>query len=159
MASADSVRTHSAELKKELGLGDLILTQILYVVGSHWVGTAAKLGNSQIAFWLLAVAFFYAPLAAVIIYLNRIMPLEGGLYQWAKLGFNDFVGFLVGWNLWLYIILFISAMGLMLATNISYALGPSFAWMGSNRGVIAIVTGTLTIGLVVVTTLGLRVGK
>jgi len=33
MASSDSVRSHSAELKKELGLGDLILTQILYVVG------------------------------------------------------------------------------------------------------------------------------
>src|SRR5690349_22989515 len=78
MASADSVRTHSAELKKELGLGDLILTQILYIVGSHWVGTAAKLGTSQIAFWLLAVVFFYAPLAAVVIYLNRVMPLEGG---------------------------------------------------------------------------------
>src|SRR5262245_35313761 len=93
MASADSVRSHSAELKKELGLGDLILTQILYIVGSHWVGTAAKLGTSQIAFWLLAVFFFYAPLAAVVIYLNRVMPLEGGLYQWAKLGFNNFIGF------------------------------------------------------------------
>ena len=102
----------AAVFPKELGLGDLILTQILYVVGSHWVGTAAKLGNSQIAFWLLAVAFFYAPLAAVIIYLNRIMPLEGGLYQWAKLGFNDFVGLLVGWNLWLYIILFMSSQGM-----------------------------------------------
>jgi len=96
MANAQSVRSHSAELKKELGLGDLILTQILYVVGSHWVGTAAKLGSSQIVFWLLAIALFYGPLAAVVIYLNRLMPLEGGLYQWAKLGFNDFMGFIVG---------------------------------------------------------------
>ena len=97
MASPDSIQTHSAELKKELGLGDLILTQILYVVGSHWVGTAAKLGSSQIVFWMLAVVWFYVPLTAVVIYLNRVMPLEGGLYQWAKLGFNNFVGFLVGW--------------------------------------------------------------
>ena len=29
---------------------------------------------------------FYLPLAAVVIYLNRLMPLEGGLYQWAKAG-------------------------------------------------------------------------
>jgi len=99
MASSDSIQTHSAELKKELGLGDLILTQILYVVGSHWVGTAAKLGSSQIVFWMLAVVWFYVPLTAVVIYLNRVMPLEGGLYQWAKLGFNNFIGFLVGWNL------------------------------------------------------------
>ena len=27
------------------------------------------------------------------------MPLEGGLYQWAKLGFNEFTGFMVAWNL------------------------------------------------------------
>ena len=33
--------------------------------------------------------FFYIPSAVVVIYLNRLMPLEGGLYQWAKLGFND----------------------------------------------------------------------
>src|SRR5271170_4011431 len=98
MASADSVRTHSAELKKELGLGDLVLTQILYVVGSGWVGTAAKLGSSQVVFWTAAIVLFYVPLAMVVIYLNSKMPLEGGLYQWAKIGFNDFMGFFVGWN-------------------------------------------------------------
>jgi len=159
MESARDVQQHSAELRKELGLRDLVLAQVLYVVGSGWTGTAARLGDQHLVFWIAAIVLFYLPLAAVIIYLNRRWPLEGGLYQWAKLGFNEFVGFLVGWNLWLYIILFISSMGLMLATNISYALGPSFAWMGSNRWSIAIVTGTLTIGLVVVTTLGLRVGK
>ena len=157
MASADSVRTHSTELKKELGLGDLILTQILYIVGSHWVGTAAKLGTSQIAFWLLAVAFFYAPLAAVVIYLNRLMPLEGGLYQWAKLGFNNFIGFLVGWNLWLYIIMFMSSQGITIATNIAYAFGVD--WMGANKWFILLVTCSLIGFLIVVTVLGLGVGK
>jgi amino acid transporter len=39
-----------------------------------------------------------------VIDLTRLMPLEGGLYQWAKLGFNDFIGVLVAWNLWLYVI-------------------------------------------------------
>lgn len=159
MESARDVQQHSTQLRKELGLRDLVLAQILYVVGSGWTGTAARLGNQHLVFWIAAIVLFYLPLAAVIIRLNRMWPLEGGLYQWAKLGFNEFAGFLVGWNLWLYIILFMSSMGLMLATNISYALGPSFAWMGSSRWSIAIVTGILTIGLVVVTALGLRVGK
>jgi amino acid transporter len=159
MESARDVQQHSNLLRKELGLGDLILAQILYVVGSGWTGTAARLGEQHLVFWLAAIVLFYLPLAAVIIHLNRMWPLEGGLYQWAKLGFNEFAGFLVGWNLWLYIILFISAMGVMLATNISYALGPSFSWIGASRWCIAAVTLTLTIGLVVVTTLGLRVGK
>ncbi len=95
----------------------------------------------------------------MIVYLNGLMPLEGGLYQWAKLGFNEFAGFLVGWNLWLYIILFISSMGLVLATNLSYALGPRYAWIGANKWCIGGVSLALAVGLIAVTTLGLRIGK
>ena len=100
-ASEQSVVAHSAVFKKELGLRDLVLTQVVFVVGTSWVGTAAKLGPSQGAYWLFAILLFYVPLAATVIYLNRLMPLEGGLYQWAKFGFNDFAGFMVAWNLWL----------------------------------------------------------
>src|SRR6478735_10365970 len=94
------VEARSASLKKELRLFDLVLTQVVFVFGTVWVGFAATLGRSQMAFWLIAIAVFYLPLAAVVIYLNRLAPLEGGLYQWAKLAFNDFVAFMVAWNLW-----------------------------------------------------------
>src|SRR6188768_2696691 len=47
------VEARSAGLRKELGLVDLVLMQIMYVVGSAWVGTAAKLGSSHTVFWLL----------------------------------------------------------------------------------------------------------
>ncbi len=90
------VNERSAVLKKELGLFDLVLTQIVFVVGTIWVGWAAKLGDHQMVFWLLAILTFYLPLAAVVIFLNRLMPLEGGVYQWAKLAFNDFVAFMRG---------------------------------------------------------------
>ena len=74
----DRVKAHSDAFKKELGLRDLVLTQIVFVVGTSWVGTAAKLGPSQTAYWLLAILLFYLPIAVGMIYLNRIMPLEGG---------------------------------------------------------------------------------
>src|SRR4051794_12327995 len=90
-----SVQERSGVFKKELGLRDLVLTQILFIVGLGWVGTAAKLGPSHMAFWLLAAVLFYLPSAVVVIYLNQLMPLEGGLYQWAKLGFNELTGFMV----------------------------------------------------------------
>src|SRR5262245_50565736 len=102
------VEARSAEFHKELGLTDLVLTQIVFVVGTIWVGTAAKLGDDQLFFWLLAILTFYLPLAAVVIHLNRKLPLEGGLYQWAKLGFNEFVGFMVAWDLWVFAILVMS---------------------------------------------------
>jgi len=75
------VEARSTQFRRELGLVDLVLTQILYVVGTAWVGTAAKLGTDSLVFWLLAAAMYYLPQAAVVIYLSRMMPIEGGLYQ------------------------------------------------------------------------------
>src|SRR5207244_6715230 len=82
---ADAPGSH--DLPRELRLPDLVLTQILFIVGLPRVGVAANQGPAHVVFWLLAAAFFYVPSAIVVIHLNRLMPLEGGLYQWAKLGF------------------------------------------------------------------------
>ena len=121
------VEAKSAGFRKELGLVDLALTQVLYVVGSGWVGTAAKLGDAHVVFWLLAIALYYLPQAAVVIYLNRLMPLEGGLYQWATAGLGRFAGFLVAWNLWAYTITVMGSFAVIIATNLSYLIGPAGA--------------------------------
>jgi amino acid transporter len=92
-----SVDARSAGLKRELGLTDLVFTQILFIVGLPWVGVAAKQGPAHVVFWLIALMLFYMPSAVVVTHLNRRMLLEGGLYQWAKLGFNEMTGFLVAW--------------------------------------------------------------
>jgi len=158
-AAEQSIEAHSAVFKKELGLTDLVLTQILFVIGLSWVGAAAKLGPSHITFWLLAILLFYIPSAVVVIYLNRLMPLEGGLYQWAKLGFNEFTGFMVAWNLWIYVIVLTSEIGLQVATYLSYALGPNAAWLAGSKWVIAGASFVIIGALVVVSTIGLGVGK
>jgi hypothetical protein len=51
-----------------------------------WVGTAAKLGDAHVVFWLSAIVLFYLRKRRVVVYLNGLMPLEGGLYQWAASG-------------------------------------------------------------------------
>src|SRR5213593_2387234 len=153
------VEEQSVALKKPLGLGDLVLTQIVFVVGSSWVGTAAKLGTSHLFFWLLAILLFYIPQAAVVIYLSRLMPLEGGLYQWAKLGFNEFTGFIVAWNLWLLGISVMAGTGLVIATNVAYALGPAAAWLPANRVFVSSLNGVLFAALILVTIRGLSLGK
>lgn len=154
-----TVEQESSQLRQELGLTDLVLTQILYVVGLTWLGVAAKLGTSQIPFWLAAMALFYLPQAIVVVHLSRRFPLEGGLYQWAKLGLNEGVAFLVGWNLWIYAIVLLGAFGLSVANAIVYAIGPSAQWLSGNHVFIGAVTGILLGTLVVVSVLGLRVGK
>ena len=160
LRSAESeVAAHSAEFKKELGLRDLVLTQILFIIGLSWVGAAGKLGPAHVVFWVLAITFFYVPSAAVVIYLNRLMPLEGGLYQWAKLGFSEAAGFMVAWNLWLYVITNTSEIGLQLTTYLAYAIGPSGAWISSNKWLITLTCLLVIALLVVVSTIGLGVGK
>src|SRR5438093_80638 len=154
-----SVKEHSESLKKPPGLFDLVLTQILFVVGSTWVGAAAKLGRAHLFFWLLAILLFYIPQAAVVIYLNRRMPLEGGIYQWAKLGFNEFAGFIVAWNLWLLSITVIALGGMFITTNISYAIGPGAAWMPNNKWCVSLISATLVGGLGWACVRGLSLGK
>src|SRR4051812_12295237 len=153
------VEQQSAALKKPLGLRDLVLTQILFEVGSSWVGTAAKLGHAHLFFWLLAIMLFYLPQAAVVIYLSRVMPLEGGIYQWAKLAFNEFAGFMVAWNLWLLSIMVITLGGMFVTTNISYAIGDSAAWMPNSKWCVSVVSCALVIGLGFIAMRGLSLGK
>ncbi len=160
LAQAEAqVVAHSASLKKELGVRDLALTQILFIIGLTWIGVAGKLGPSHVFMWLLAIALFYFPMAAVVIYLNQLMPLEGGLYQWAKLGFNSTVGFLLAWNLWLYVIVFTSEIGIQCATYLSYALGPSAAWLTSSTWFVALSSALILTLMAVAATIGLSVGK
>lgn len=154
-----TVEQESSHLRQELGLRDLVLTQILYVVGLSWVGTAGKLGTAQIPLWLAAMAMFYVPQAIVVVHLSRRFPLEGGLYQWTKLGLNDGMAFLVGWNLWIYAIVLLGVFGLSVSNALIYAIGPSAQWLSGNPTFIGAVTGVLLGGLVVTSILGLRVSK
>src|ERR1043166_5589728 len=142
----------SHELRRELNLRDVVLTQIVYVVGITWVGTAAKLGRSQIVFWLAAMLLFYLPQAAVVIHLTGRMPLEGGLYQWAKIGLGDAMGYMVAWNLWMYAVLLISTVGLIVTTNLSYAFvsltdiaANKFLIAGANSAIIALFARASTV--------------
>src|SRR6266566_7570448 len=123
------VEARSVGLRRELGLVDLVLMQIMYVVGSAWVGTAAKLGSSHTVFWLLAIVLYYLPQAWVVIYLSRLMPLEGGVYQWTAVGLGRFAGFMVAWNLWAYAVLIMATFGVTIATNASYLATGSTAFL------------------------------
>jgi amino acid transporter len=162
MALADAeerVEAHSAALKKELGLRDLVLQQVVFVVGTIWVGTAAKLGHAQLIFWLAAMLFFYLPQVAVVIDLSRRMPLEGGLYQWARLGLGELMGFMVAWNLWIFAVVLIATIGLVISTNLSYAIGPSGSWMASNKTFIMLLNAFLLAALMALAAVGLGVSK
>ena len=133
--------------------------QVVFVVGSAWVGTAAKLGPSHLVFWVLAILAFYLPQAAVVIHLNRRMPLEGGLYQWAKAAFGEFTGFLVAWNLWVFAIVIMSSFYVMVARNLAYLLGTEAGSVANAAWYTPLISVVLAVLLVVVAIRGLGLGK
>ena len=158
-AAEREVRRHSAELKKELRLGDLVLTQILFITGIFWFGTAGKLGPSHIMYWIPAMLLFYIPSGMVVVHLNQEMPLEGGIYQWAKLRFGNGAGFLVAWNIWASTVLSLSMMAAQLPDNLAAAFGPSGAWIAESKWIAAISGALMIGGLMLVAVRGLALGR
>jgi amino acid transporter len=133
----------SHRLRKELGLRDLVPMQILLVVGLTWAGLAARQGSGHVIWWLLAVLMLFLPVAGVVSYCVQIWPLEGGVYQWTKHAIGPFAGFLSAWNFGFWALGAVAVVGIQTATSLSYALGPSAAWMENSR----ILINSLSVGI------------
>ena len=155
---AGAVQSHSAALRKELGLFDLVLAQILIIIVPEFFGTAVKAGNAHVALWIFAIVLFFIPHAFVVAHLNRLIPLEGGLYEWARIGFNDRVGFLTAWNMWLLQTIQVAQIALVTTTYLSYA-APGAAWIASNSAVLVAASVTLIAVMMLFACTGLRFGK
>jgi glutamate:GABA antiporter len=159
LAAEAQVQAHSAALHKDLGLADLVLAQILVVMVPEFFGTAVKAGAAHVVLWVCAIVLFFIPQGLVVAYLNRLMPLEGGLYEWARLAFGDRIGFLTAWNTWLSFIIQISQVALITTTYITYAAGPRAVWVAQNKTLILAASVGLIAALMWVARLGLSVGK
>jgi amino acid transporter len=158
-SSLEAVQPQSRVLRKELGIADLALAQILIVIVPEFFGTAVKAGRAHVVLWLLAIVSFFVPQALVVSHLNRLMPLEGGLYEWARLAFGDRVGFQVAWNMWLNTTVQVSQIALVATTYIAYAFGPKADWIGSNQLLLVASSVALIAGMMLIARLGLSVGK
>src|SRR6202046_971172 len=149
MAATSTTPQAEHGLRRQLGLRDLVLAQVLCVVGSEWVGVAADLGRAQALTWIAAMLLFYFPMAAVVIGLNRIMPLEGGLYVWAHRAFGGLGGFLTAWNLWGYGIAVTAAILYAIPTELAYLIGPKAAWLPENHlasfAIVALIVAAVTL--------------
>jgi len=153
------VESQATSLRKELGFADLVLASILLVVIPDFFGTAVKAGPAHVVLWLVAIAGFFIPQALVVAHLNARMPLEGGLYEWARHAFGDAVGFLVAWNLWLYVVLYVAAVGLVATNYSAYALGLDATGVAPHKWMVLAASVGIICGLMLVAHLGLRVGK
>lgn len=156
-SAARQAATHS--LKRQLRVADLVLAQVVCVVGSTWVGVAAGLGRAQTFMWLAAITAFYLPLAAAVIALNRAMPLEGGLYTWARQAFGDLVGFLIAWNLWIYGIAVTATILYATPSELAYLIGPRAQGLPGNPWASLAIVALILAALAGAAARGLELGK
>ena len=119
----DDGTTAAGTLHRALGLRDLVLFNLVAVVGLRWLATAAKAGPSAIALWLLAGLFFFVPQGLVVTELASRFPQEGGIYQWTKRAFGEKHGYLCGWCYWINNVLYYPNLLISTAVIATFVIG------------------------------------
>jgi len=119
-------------LDRALGLRDLVLFNLVAVLGLRWLATAARAGPSALALWILAALFFFVPQGLVVTELSSRYPEEGGIYQWTKRALGDTHGYVCGWCYWVNNVLYYPSLLISAAAMATYAIGRGDSAMASS---------------------------
>jgi glutamate:GABA antiporter len=119
-------------LPRTMGLRDLVLFNLVAVVGLRWLATAGKTGPSALVLWLLAAVFFFVPQGLVVTELSSRFPQEGGIYQWTKRALGEKHGYLCGWCYWVCNVLYYPNLLISSAVIATYVVGKGESGLASN---------------------------
>jgi amino acid transporter len=108
---------------RALGLRDVVLMNIVAVVGLRWIARGARAGPASVTLWILACVAFFVPLAATVAELSSRQPEQGGLYVWTRRAFGPVHGFICGWCLWVNNLFYFPSLLLFGATSALAILG------------------------------------
>jgi amino acid transporter len=121
------------ELKRVLGLGDIILMNVVAVVGLRWITRGARVDAPAVTLWILAWAMFFVPLAAAVSELSSRYPEQGGIYAWARRAFGPLHGFICGWCLWVNNLFYFPSLLLFAGANAAAMFGTDAAKLADSR--------------------------
>ncbi|MGH9781775.1 MAG: APC family permease, partial [Candidatus Acidiferrales bacterium] len=147
------------QLRRVLGFWDVLLFNIVTVLGPRWLAAAGHNGTSSISLWVLAAVLFFVPSAFVINELSTRYPNEGGLYAWSKEAFGDFHGFVAGWTYWIYTVFYFPGLLLASASMAAYIGGAGHAELATNREFLLIGCFVLLFVAVFFNLIGVNIGK
>jgi amino acid transporter len=149
----------TANLFRALNLRDVVLMNVVAVVGLRWIARGARTGPASVTLWLLAWGAFFIPLAVACATLARRYPEQGGVYSWVRRAFGTGHGFICGWCLWVNNLFYFPSLLLFGAANFAAMGGPRWAAIGATRwyAVTFVLAGIwIAAGINII---GLRVGK
>ena len=93
-------------LPRVLTVRDLVLFNLVAIIGLRHLATSGKAGAAALVLWLLAALLFFVPQGLTVAELSRRFPDEGGMYAWTKRAFGDGHGFVCGWAYWISNVLY-----------------------------------------------------
>lgn len=147
------------QLRRTLGLLDVVLFFVVTASNLQWVATAAAAGPSSLSVWVIGGLAMFAPLSIAVVFLSSYLPDEGGLYVWTKRAFGPFVGFITGWTYWASTMPYFPALLYFTAGNALFIVGMrGGALSASPVYFIAVAIGGLALATIV-NLYGLNVGK
>ena len=113
------------KLEASLGLRDLVLFNLVAVLGITWVATGAKAGPSSVTLWLFGAFLFFIPQGLAVVQLASSYPEEGGIYAWTRRELGEAHGFLCGWCYWINNVLYYPTLLLGAAVAATFVIGQS----------------------------------
>jgi glutamate:GABA antiporter len=149
----------SPKLVRALRLRDLVLFNLVAVLGLRHLGTTAKFGPGSLLMWLIAAVFFFIPQGLAVIELSSRFPKEGGIYFWTKRALGEGHGFLCGWCYWINNVLYYPNLLISAAVIATFIFGKSGSGLSDNWAyVLPMTLGTLWIATLI-NIVGLGTGK
>src|SRR6266702_8987813 len=139
----------SPKLVRALRLRDLILFNLVAVLGLRHLGTTAKFGPGSLLMWFIAAVFFFIPQGLAVIELSSRFPKEGGVYFWTKRALGEGHGFLCGWCYWINNVLYYPNLLISAAVIATFVFAKSETVLDKNwHYLVAATLGTLWIAVV-----------
>ena len=132
MTATTDTHDGTHELKRVLRLGDLVLFNVVAVLGLRWVATSARAGPSSLVLWLAAALLFFIPQGMAVITLASRFPEEGGVYAWTRRSYGEWNGFLCGWCYWINNVLYYPNLLISTAVIATYAIGKGGSALGGS---------------------------
>ena len=111
------------QLERRLGLRDVVLFNLVAVLGITWVATGATAGPSALTLWILGAFLFFVPQGLAVVQLASSYPDEGGIYAWTRRELGEAHGFLCGWCYWINNVLYYPTLLLGGAVSATFIFG------------------------------------
>jgi amino acid transporter len=125
--------TPAPELRRVLGLWDIVFFTVVAVTGLRWIPRGARADAPAMALWVLAWLSFFVPLALAVSVLAKKYPEQGGIYAWVRRAFGPFTSALCGGCLWINNLFYFPSLLLFAAANAAAMFGDLVPGLGDSR--------------------------